>query len=112
MSTVRLLTLPETITAAEQARARANREPFDARRALDGLSMTAIISMTVLVHQLHHVAQAAAYAEDTWRRAHAGEVESTTAADASDDLIRLLKAAGYLPLPATPELEEAAHGAR
>lgn len=112
MSTVRLLTLQETITVAEQARARANREPFDPRRALDGLSMTAIISMTVLIHQLDSVAQAAARAEDTWRRAHAGEVEGTAAADVSDDLIRLLKAAGYLPLPLTSEPEEAAHGAR
>ena len=110
MSTVRLLTLPETIAAAELARRRADCQPFDARRALDGLSMTAIISMTVLIHQLDTVAQAAARAEDTWRRAHAREVEATEAADASDALIRLLKAAGYLPLPATPEPEEATDG--
>ena len=112
MSTVRLLTLQETIAAAELARLRANRSPFDARRALDGLSMTAIISMTVLVDQLDVIAQAAARAEDAWRRAYALEVESTEAAAASDDLIRLLTTSGYLPLPAMPELEEAAHGAR
>lgn len=112
MPTVKLWTFPDTMAAAARVRALADREPFDARRAIDGTSIMAIISMAVLVDQLDVIVKAAARAEDAWRRAYVGEIESTEAAAASDELIRLLTASAYLPLPATPETEEAAHGAR
>lgn len=107
---IKLLTVDEAVAAAEAARARANRVPFDPRRALDGLSSTAIISIAVLVGQLHAIAQASALTEHAWRRANLGEGSAQDAADASAELIRLLTAAGYLPFPVAPALEEVAHG--
>lgn len=108
--TIKLLSVEETLAAAALACGRANRPPFDPRRALDGLSATAIISLVVLAGQLDAIAQAAALTEETWRRANDGEASSQEAADAAVDLIRLLAAAGYLPLPAAPATEEAALG--
>lgn len=111
-SSVRLLSIEETIAAAAAACARANQAPFDPRRALDALSSTAIISLAVLAGQLDGICSAAARAEDAWRRANDREIEAPVAAEASADLIRQLSAAGYLPLPEQPEPEEAADGAR
>lgn len=107
---IKLLSVEETLEAAAAACARANRPPFDPRRALDGLSATAIISLVVLVGQLDGIAQTSARTEDAWRRVNDREADAQEAADASNDLVRLLSAAGYLPLPPVPTTEEAAHG--
>ena len=106
---IKLLSIEETLAAAAAACARANRSPFDPRRALDGLSATAIISLVVLAGQLDAIAQAAARTEDAWRRANDREVDAQVAADAAADLIRLLSTAGYFPVPPTPATEEAPH---
>lgn len=110
MSPFKLLSLEETVAVADAAYERANREPFDPRRAATGLSSNAIVSMVVLVRQLDGIAEAAARAEDAWRRVNDGQGDAQEAANASIDLIRLLSAAGYLPLPPVPTPEEAAHG--
>ncbi|UIY44112.1 hypothetical protein [Methylobacterium radiotolerans] len=107
--TIKLLSVEETLAAAALACGRANRPPFDPRRALDGLSATAIISLVVLAGQLDAIAKASARTEDTWRRANDGEASAQEAADAAVDLIRLLSDAGYLPLSPAPATEEAAH---
>lgn len=106
--TFNFLTVSQAIEAAAALRQRLDTY-LDPRRAVTEMSISAIASVAVLVEQLDAIAQASARTEDTWRRANEGQASAQDAADAAVDLIRLLSAAGYLPLPPALATEEAAH---
>lgn len=96
MTSIHLLTVDETLAAAERLRATSDAE---LRRAATGLSLNAIASLAVLAHQLNEIAiAAAAYAT--------GTPDLGLYADLQERLL----AAGYLPLRKFPAPEEAANG--
>ena len=89
--TLNLLTVPQAVEAAAALRRRVD-SALDARRAITGLSTSAIVSIAILVGQFEAIAQAAA-AYSCRATDHATWVR----------LQELLIEAGYLPLPAHQE---------
>ena len=110
MTKVKLLPLQEALAAATAIRKRYTEcedGGLDPRRALDGASVAALLSLAVLAGQFDRLAQAAAALHADPDRAAFVLTDEEFAL--FEDLQEQLVAAGYLPLPETQQ-KEPAHG--